>query len=587
MPILTTRKSTISITGMFFLCAVVLCMGAALVAYRAVSDLESRTQELLKANAVLLHLEQAQAHLHNLVANARSYALSARQESLLSVERERSALFDRLDGLRGLLRDQPQQLDQLAALNAAIVKRIEQARIMMDAERRAQLGNIYEYGRDLGDGISKQIAQLQSRQQQVQTSAAALVKSGQQTLILSIVGAAMISLLVLIAVYLRLKRELLTSKEAQTRARLAEIAAEALYQQAPCGYHTVNEQTGLITRINDTELTWLGYTRAQVIGKMTPADLMTVASAADYGRTMRPRLLAGKTLGNMALEYRHADGKPFAVLLSAGTGELDTSGALLSHHVVHDVAERRRAQQQLDQLNASQLRHAQQLTNITKELESFSYSVSHDLRAPLRAISGYALMIEEDYREALDDKGLELLQVISKNVKKMDAQINDLLKLSKATTAELSLSSYSMHEQVKQVVAGLRTQHSKVEFFIEPLENAPANSGLLIQVWESLLDNAVKFSSKTAQPLVRVSAQATPQEVIYRVHDNGIGFDMRYVHKLFGTFQRLHRHDEFAGSGVGLALVQRIVMRHGGRVWAESMPGEGASFYFALPRATL
>jgi PAS domain S-box-containing protein len=572
---------------MFFLCAVVLCMGAALVAYRAVSDLEPRTQELLKANAVLLHLEQAQAHLHNLVANARSYALSARQESLLSVERERSALFDRLDGLRGLLRDQPQQLDQLAALNAAIVKRIEQARIMMDAERRAQLGNIYEYGRDLGDGISKQIAQLQSRQQQVQTSAAALVKSGQQTLILSIVGAAMISLLVLIAVYLRLKRELLTSKEAQTRARLAEIAAEALYQQAPCGYHTVNEQTGLITRINDTELTWLGYSRAQVIGKMTPADLMTVASAADYGRTMRPRLLAGKTLGNMALEYRHADGKPFAVLLSAGTGELDTSGALLSHHVVHDVAERRRAQQQLDQLNASQLRHAQQLTNITKELESFSYSVSHDLRAPLRAISGYALMIEEDYREALDDKGLELLQVISKNVKKMDAQINDLLKLSKATTAELSLSSYSMHEQVKQVVAGLRTQHSKVEFFIEPLENAPANSGLLIQVWESLLDNAVKFSSKTAQPLVRVSAQATPQEVIYRVHDNGIGFDMRYVHKLFGTFQRLHRHDEFAGSGVGLALVQRIVMRHGGRVWAESMPGEGASFYFALPRATL
>jgi len=137
MPILTTRKSTISITGMFFLCAVVLCMGAALVAYRAVSDLESRTQELLKANAVLLHLEQAQAHLHNLVANARSYALSARQESLLSVERERSALFDRLDGLRGLLRDQPQQLDQLAALNAAIVKRIEQARIMMDAGVRS------------------------------------------------------------------------------------------------------------------------------------------------------------------------------------------------------------------------------------------------------------------------------------------------------------------------------------------------------------------------------------------------------------------------------------------------------------------
>jgi len=177
--------------------------------------------------------------------------------------------------------------------------------------------------------------------------------------------------------------------------------------------------------------------------------------------------------------------------------------------------------------------------------------------------------------------------VIRRNVSKMDALINDLLKLSKSATGELTLGHFSMQEQVEQSISGLRRENGNVEFIVDPLEDVIANQGLLSQVWENLLGNAVKFSKKAEHAVVRVSSTSTPEEVIYQVQDNGIGFDMRYVHKLFGTFQRLHRQEDYAGTGIGLALVQRIVVRHGGRVWAESRSGEGASFYFTLPRQGL
>lgn len=174
--------------------------------------------------------------------------------------------------------------------------------------------------------------------------------------------------------------------------------------------------------------------------------------------------------------------------------------------------------------------------------------------------------------------------MIRRNVRKMDALINDLLKLAKSTTGELTLQRFSMDELVAQVVAGLQQENPGVIFDVPRLEGAVANRGLIAQVWENLLSNAVKFSSKSEQPRVYVTMQANADEYVYGIHDNGVGFDMRYAHKLFGTFQRLHRQEEYAGTGIGLALVQRIVVRHTGRVWAESKPREGASFYFALPR---
>lgn len=584
MPILNKRKLSIANTGVFFLFAMLLSVGVACVAYRSVRTFEAKSVWIQHTHAVLQRLEETHSTLRDLVANARGYALSAKHEYLLGFEADRIALFGMLDGLRALQIDNQAQLARLARLSEHIARRVELARTLLEVDKNAQLDNIHAHGRDMSEAIRKQFVELKQVESTLLAERSIDAQNSIRWAILAIVSGSVVSLAILMAVYLRLRREMQSRREAQARAQMHATEAADLYNQAPCGYHAVDEESGLILQINDTELSWLGYTREQVVGQLGQADLLAPESAERYQLAVRAHLARDQAVGNIALDCRRADGTQFPALLSASTARHPDSGQRISRHVLQDLSVRKQAEHEIEALNASLRRNALHLSNLNKELESFSYSVSHDLRAPLRAISGYALMVEEDYAEALDVKGQELLQVIRKNVKKMDALISDLLKLSKSTTGELTLSSFSMQEVVEQCINGLQREHGKVEFIVDPLGEVVANHGLIVQVWENLLGNAVKFSSKSAQPVVSVSATATPEEVVYQVRDNGVGFDMRYVQKLFGTFQRLHRQEDFSGTGIGLALVQRIVVRHNGRVWAESAPGEGASFYFALPR---
>lgn len=587
MPISNERKSTISRTGVFFFFAMLLSVGVAVVGYHSVRVFEARAAWVEHTHSVLLRLEEVHSTLRALVGNARGYAMSGRQEYLLSFERDRNALAIQLDNLRATLRDNQAQLDKLAHLSDTIARRVELTRTLLEADGGVKVDNLSDAGRDLSEDIRVQFATLKDVELKLLEARSRDSQTSIRWTILAIVVGSLVSVVILVAVYLRLKREMLSRKEAQTRAQLYAMEVEALYNQAPCGYHSIDEASRLIVQINDTELEWLGYRRDQVVGKLTQADLMTAESAQRYREEVWPRFLREKAVSGVDIDYLRADGTQLSVLMSARAAVHHESGHAISRNVIYDISERRRSEQEIEQLNVSLKRQAQSLSNINKELESFSYSVSHDLRAPLRAISGYAMMLEEDYNAALGEKGQELLQVICRNVKKMDTLINDLLKLSKSTTGELTLGHFSMQELVEHTIATLRREHGKVEFQVAPLEDVVAHHGLLAQVWENLLGNAVKFSAKAEYPRVQVSAEVTPEEVIYCVRDNGVGFDMRYVHKLFGTFQRLHRQDDFAGSGIGLALVQRIVIRHGGRVWAESVAGEGASFYFALPRTVL
>lgn len=494
----------------------------------------------------------------NAIWDARDYAQSGRQNHALNVQR-----------------------DKFAHLSVALVERVGMAEALNDIERAVKVANIFEYGRDLRTESHTQV-QTSKEKDFLQVSSAGGKISMPWMMLIALCSALASSGMLMSWCRQREKR-----KQAQTRAQMLAMEVNALYNQAPCGYHSIDVESHLILQMNDTELAWLGYRREEVVGKMRQTDLMMPLSAKCYELEIWPCFLREQAISDVNVDYRRADGSDFSVRMNISTAVHHASGRLISRNVVYDISERREAEQEIARLNINLKYHAQHLSNLNKELESFSYSVSHDLRAPLRAISGYAMMIEEDYREILDVKGQELLQVIGKNVKKMDTLINDLLKLSKSTSVELRLAHFSMQELVEQNIAVLRHEHDKVEFIIETLGEVVANQSLIAQVWENLLGNAVKFSAKVPHPVVRVSAQVTPEEVIYQVHDNGIGFDMRYVHKLFGTFQRLHRQDDFAGTGIGLALVQRIVVRHGGRVWAESIAGEGSRFYFALPKTPL
>jgi signal transduction histidine kinase len=217
------------------------------------------------------------------------------------------------------------------------------------------------------------------------------------------------------------------------------------------------------------------------------------------------------------------------------------------------------------------------------ELESFSYSVSHDLRAPLRAVDGYARMLEEDHAARLDDEGKRLLSVVRAASTRMGLLIDDLLAFSRLGRQQPARRTLDMTALAREVIAELNAA-GLARISLSALPQAAADAALLKQVWSNLISNALKYSGKRPDASVEIGGRQAPGENVYWVRDNGVGFDMRYVDKLFAVFQRLHRAEEFPGTGVGLAIVQRVVARHGGRVWAESKPGEGACFYFALPQ---
>lgn len=236
----------------------------------------------------------------------------------------------------------------------------------------------------------------------------------------------------------------------------------------------------------------------------------------------------------------------------------------------------------LQKINEQMAQHAEELLRINQELESFSYSVSHDLRAPLRAISGFARLLKEGYNDKLDDEGKRILGIIANNGVKMGKLIDDLLAFSRLGRKELEKKEVDMNELLSNVIIDIeKTVKHNATISIEDLPPAKTEETLMHQVLCNLITNAIKYSSKKEKPLIQVGYYADKKEGnIYYVKDNGVGFDMNYYDKLFGVFQRLHSSDEFEGTGIGLAIVHRIISKHGGKIWAEGKADEGATFYF-------
>jgi PAS domain S-box-containing protein len=227
-----------------------------------------------------------------------------------------------------------------------------------------------------------------------------------------------------------------------------------------------------------------------------------------------------------------------------------------------------------------------ELRQRTEELEGFTYSVSHDMRAPVRAIDGFTRILIEEYSARVDEEGRRLLQIVRANTEKMGQLIDGLLALSrlgreKVIFSEIDMGDLACTSFQEQKAVGAKERN--IKFKVAPLPVAHGDKRLITQVFQNLLSNAIKFTRNEKEPEIEVGHVPGPTEDVYFVRDNGVGFDMEHAHKLFGTFQRLHGADEFEGSGIGLATVRRIIDRHGGRVWAEAKPQRGATFYFSLP----
>ncbi|MDB5272822.1 MAG: domain S-box protein [Chitinophagaceae bacterium] len=348
-----------------------------------------------------------------------------------------------------------------------------------------------------------------------------------------------------------------------------------LFNNSPiCMSMTTPQRT--YKKVNKKFLEKFGYTESEIVDRNSiEVGILDIEESARVGALI-------KTKGRLQNDYVKCIAKDGTVVHTISSIEMmEMNGELHLVSFFLDITKIIEQQAIIEQ-------HAQQLEAVNKELEAFSYSVSHDLMTPLRAINGYVKILEEDFYALFDDEGKRVLSAVQKNTKKMANLIDDLLSFAKVGKQAVLKTEIDANEMVKEIVLDLKnTIPHKAEITIGDLHTAKGDYALIKQVFINLLSNAIKYSSKKEKPLIEVTSEIKNDQVVYTIKDNGEGFNMKYIDKLFGVFQRLHSSEEFEGTGVGLATVQRIINKHGGTIHAQAEPGLGATFTFTLPLTSL
>lgn len=374
-------------------------------------------------------------------------------------------------------------------------------------------------------------------------------------------------------------------RQAEARLRETNDFLDAIVENIPSMVFVKHADTLKFARLNRTAEHILGLPREELVGKSDhdffpkeQADLFTsrdrevlaLDEVVEVGEEQIQTSRGHRVLHTRKISIRDPFGRPRYLL-----------------GISDDVTERIKARNDIEKLNAALAQRANQLETVNRELEGFTYSVSHDLRAPLRAIDGFARMFEEDYGGGVDEEGRRLLKVIRDSSRRMGVLIDDLLAFSRMGRKAIEAAQVDMNGLVAEALSEVAAAHADKAplLSVAQLPDAWGDAAMLRQVWANLLSNAFKYSSGKPAPAIEIGAIGNADRTTtYFVKDNGAGFDMRYYDKLFNVFQRLHTAEEFPGTGVGLAIVQRIVSRHGGRAWAEAAPNQGATFFFSIPR---
>lgn len=383
-------------------------------------------------------------------------------------------------------------------------------------------------------------------------------------------------------------RNITNRKRKEEQLFESEFRFSNLYENGPFGIVMANKELRF-KKANPKFCSILGYSEAEIqqftFKEVTYPDDKE-KDLSNVNKLMNKEISVYKT----EKRYMRKDGQIIWGSLTV-TATYDSEGKFLYHlGIIEDITSRKQAEAEVHKLNEMLeqrvLERTSELEAANKELEAFSYSVSHDLRAPLRHINGYVELLNEKFRDNLPDKARHYLTTVTEASKQMGALIDDLLQFSRTGRQDLHKTKLNMDVLVNEVLNKLKQdfEHREITWSVQQLPEVFGDFSLLKQVWVNLLENAVKYTGLIKSAEIAVGFREEKDKFVFYTRDNGVGFDMKYAHKLFGVFQRLHSQAEFEGTGIGLANVQRIIHKHKGLVWAEAEPGKGATFFFSLPK---
>jgi PAS domain S-box-containing protein len=555
------------------LVALAILFSLAYLSYKNKNSLVSSSDSVAHTLDVLFQAERVLTIATNLELGQRGFTITGNDTFLITFNRARIEIEEPIRRLDSLTRDnvsQQKKILRLEAMLGRILTFSENAVIVRrESMEKAMALNSSLEGKMTLDSIRGTIADVQAEEHRLlkirtERNQSEITRFNRTSIYL-VVAITLLLLLIFYTINVNLKARI--ESEEKLNSALHEI--EDLYNNAPCGYHSLNEK-GIIVNVNNTLCNWLGYTREELIGKCAFIDILADESKNVFRNEFSKFKLKGSVY-DLEFNLVRKNATEFPVALSAVALWDETGTFVKSRAVTIDNTDRKKAESEI--------------MNLNHELEAFTYSVSHDLRAPLRSIDGYARILQEDYAEKLDEEGKRVTNVIMNNAKRMGKLIDDLLEFARLGRKELQRSTVDMTGLVNSIKKELIDEEKSrmIEVKVNALHPVPVDIDMIKQVWLNLLSNAIKYTGKRPNANIEISSHQFDHSVQYSIKDNGVGFDMVYVAKLFAVFQRLHRIQDFSGTGVGLAIVKRIVEKHNGRVWAEGRLNEGATFYFSIP----
>jgi len=548
------------------------------------------------------HTQAVGARLYNLQADIRdveSAALTLSKGIESSALQERLQMADRINlnlrELAQLVSDSPEQLVRIGKMESMLERRMALAREIADSSDSPRQRELIEE-MTFQYPIRQLVQELQEHEDVLLVKRAAKARNQQQLASMVTWTALVVQLLLLGLVLWLLKRQIGGRADVELRLSKASARAAAVLQTVREPIVLLDSQLRVVlhnaafTELYGVEDADISMRQLQDIGDGAWDDPLVRQRLADV-------LLRGRELWDFEHQQRSVDGLNRTMLINARRMALPDVEDDVVLMTISDVTVQRAVQQHVEELNHQLEGKVEQMADVNRELEAFSYSVSHDLRAPLRHVAGFSDKLGRHLGDTIDDKTQHYLNVISSSAQLMAALIDDLLVYSRLGRGAMRLQRVDMQSLVADTralldsnlknEAGADGKVREVEWKIGRLPTLIGDENMLRQVWLNLLGNAVKYTAARDKAVIEISAKQLPDgSHQFSVIDNGAGFDMQYASKLFGVFQRLHKASEYPGTGIGLASVRRVLTRHGGRIWADAQVDKGATFSFVLPQAT-